>query len=271
MTTKEKIFYTAKYERVFYSVMIKKENHILMEKLLSTILNTEVKVLAYPRTTAKVNTTKEKVKVSDIIITLDKKLVHLEIETGLGKETKVKNYTNFSSIYSQNSMRGKKYDVETIFIHICLQFGEKNKNYLINKYYIQNEKQEKYIENAEFYLVNVDKIKEFWYANNKEEIEKYKYIIMLDLEKEELKKLGKEDKIVKIFAKNVIGINEGFKFINPISREKQKEYVENTRKYYEGFNEGTMEIAKKMLANSVPPKDIAKYTNLTIEEINKLK
>lgn len=272
-TTQE--FYTAKYERIFYTIMIQNEKHILMESLLSTILEGKVKVLEYPRTQLKVKNAKDKAKVSDIIIQLEDKVVHLEIETGEGEETIIKNYTNFSSMYSQNSMRGEKYDTKTVFIHICLQFGEKSKNYLINKYYIQNESGEKYIKNVEFYKVNMDRIKEFWYSKKEEEIEKYKYLIMLDLEREELEKLRKRDKVVEEFAKDVTKLNENFQFINPISKERQKEILANTREdiaFHHGVQQEKVQLAKNMLSlgtNTI--EQIATITGLSIKEINDLK
>lgn len=275
MKTKPKEFYTAKHERIFYAVMLQKEKHILMESLLSTILETPIKVIGYPRTQMKVKHAEDKAKVSDIIIEAKEKLIHLEIETGVGEETLVKNYTNFSSMYSQNSMRGEKYDTATIFIHICLQFGERTKRYLINKYYIQNDNGEKYIKNVEFYKVNMDRIKEFWYSKNEREIERYKYIIMLDLEREELEKLRKRDKVVEEFAKDITKLNDSFQFINPISKEKQKEYMANTREdlaFHKGEKQKAFDTAKNMLAlGFITVEQIAEVTGLTAEEINNLK
>ena len=86
----------------------------------------------------KVKNTIEKAKVSDVLITLDGELIHLEIETGTDEPTKVKNLSNFFSVYSENTLRGEEYDTKTKFVHIVLQFGIKN-NKEIKHYYISSD------------------------------------------------------------------------------------------------------------------------------------
>ena len=48
-----------------------------------------------------------------------------------------------------------------------------------------------YIKNFMIYDINMEKIKDIWYSKSRSEIEKYKYLIMLDLEQKELKELEK--------------------------------------------------------------------------------
>lgn len=43
------------------------------------------------------------------------------------------------------------------------------------------------------------KFNDIWYTDNREEIERYKYIIMLDLEEKELIQLSHKDKVVERF------------------------------------------------------------------------
>lgn len=109
---------------------------------------------------------------------------------------------------------------------------------------------------------------------------------MLDLERKELEKLRKRDKVVEEFAKDITKLNDSFQFINPISKEKQKEYMANTREdlafhkgFDNGFNNGEKEgarqkafdTAKNMLAlGFITVEQIAEVTGLKVEEIKKL-
>ena len=100
-------FFTAKMDRMFYTIMIDEENHLLMESLLETILGGKVEILEYPRTQLKVKSGIDKAKVSDCVIKLNEEIIHLEVETGIGEISKVKNMTNFCNIYSQNAIMGE--------------------------------------------------------------------------------------------------------------------------------------------------------------------
>ncbi len=243
-----------------------------MKSLLSEILDGEVKILEYPRTKLKVKTVSDKAKVSDCIIKLNDELVHLELETGL--ETKVKNLSNFFNIYSQNATRGDKYDTKTKFITLWLQFGEGKKDYLIDEYRIKNEKEESLIDKIIFKKINVDKIKSFWYSKDEINIEKYKYIIMLDLEREELKKLGSRDEIVAKFNKEITELNDSPQFIALMSREEEQRKLANTREalaFENGTKQKSIEIPKSMLQDNESVEKIMKYTHLSINEINALK
>ena len=51
------------------------------------------------------------------------------------------------------------------------------------------------------------------YTNNERKIKKDKYLIMLDLESEELKKIAKKDKVVNKYMDELVNLNENKKFI----------------------------------------------------------
>ncbi len=181
----------------------------------------------------------DKAKVSDCLIRLNDEIIHLELETGVSEATKVKNLSNFFNIYSQNATRGDAYDTKTKFITIWLQFGEEKKDSFIDEYQIKNEKNESLINSILFKKINVDKIKKFWYSKDEKNIEKYKYIIMLDLERVELEKLGRRDEIVSKFNKEITKLNDSPQFIALMSREEQQRKLANTREvlaFEDGFD-----------------------------------
>ena len=112
---------------------------------------------------------------------------------------------------------------------------------------------------------------------NEKLIDKYKYLIMLDLPLEELKKLSKKDKMVEKYMKELIKVNEDPEFREYMSAEEDARKIENTiRSQYkregleEGRKESQKEMAKNFKNNGVSIEIIAKSTGLSIEEVEKL-
>ena len=109
---------------------------------------------------------------------------------------------------------------------------------------------------------------------------------MLDLEVTDLENISKGNGVVKKYMEELVKVNEDADFLNFISVEKDNMMIENSirdegiRKGLEqgieqGLEQGTEqsknEIAKNMLKDNVDINLIKKYTNLTEEQINKLK
>lgn len=74
----------------------------------------------------------------------------------------------------------------------------------------------------------MDKIMEFWYSKNEKEIEKYKYLIMLDLGLEDLEKLSKKDKVVEEHKMDVEIINRDVRFREYMIEEENKRKCYNS-------------------------------------------
>ena len=119
-----------------------------------------------------------------------------------------------------------------------------------------------------------------WYSKNEEEIKKNQYMIMLDLDKKELKSMPK-DKIVDKYITNVTIVNDDPEFQKYMSEEEDKKKVQNSllseakeNGYTSGINDGIskekVSIAKNMLNKNMSIEDISEITGLSIEEIKKL-
>ena len=149
---------------------------------------------------------------------------------------------------------------------------------------IMNEKGELYVKNFIIYEINMDYYDKIWYSKNEEEIKKNLYMIMLDLDKKELKNMPK-DKIVDKYITNVTIVNDDPEFQKYMSEEEDKRKIQNSllseakeTGYTSGINDGiskgenkkSIEIAKNMLKKNMPIEDISDITGLSIEEINKL-
>lgn len=66
-----------------------------------------------------------------------------------------------------------------------------------------------------------------WYNKNQEQIEKYKYFIMHNLEHDELKELSKKDKVVERYMEDLNVINSDPVFIQHMTDENDA-LVQNT-------------------------------------------
>ena len=108
---------------------------------------------------------------------------------------------------------------------------------------------------------------------------------MLDMDKENLFKLSKTDKLAKKYYDKLMELNTNQEFVGLLSNDEEYEmYVkseisearENARKegvkegIEEGSKESKLEIAKAMLKKNMDINLIAEITNLTVEEIKTL-
>ena len=90
-----------------------------------------------------------------------------------------------------------------------------------------------------------------WYSKDEKEIDKYKYLIMLDLDEEELHNLSKKDKVVSKF----------------MSAEEDNRKIENSlRKQYinEGIEQNKLETAKLMKEKGIDPSLIKEITGIDV-------
>ena len=127
----------------------------------------------------------------------------------------------------------------------------------------------------------MDKYKEILYNGDEEQLEENKYLIMLDMDKEELKKL-KKDKVVEEYMEKIERLNQNPMFINWITKEKDEEMIKNTQirrateegisqGISQGIDAGKSELINTMLKNGASIEQISKLTDLSIDEITQIK
>lgn len=239
-----KKFYTCKYDRAFKEIMLKKDNIELLKYYLEYILNVEIKQI-------KINNVE---LINGNLNTRGKRL-DLYLETNAGKinvemNAENKNYVHprnlayICNIYQNHTLIGKEYDQNTKIIQINFSYGL-NKKKAIYKYEIKNEEDERFVYNFEIYEINMEYFMKTWYNKNQEQIEKYKYFIMLNLEHDELKELSKKDKVVERYMEDLNVINSDPVFIQHMTDEDDREGIykallaeEKEKAILEGIEEG---------------------------------
>ena len=133
----EKKFYTAKYDRVFKTVLCDEDNPHLLQEFLSRVLKKKIEIVEFLRNELLVNDVLDKVKTVDVLVKADNEYIHIEINIGTPSYLHIRNFIYFSTLYSSKVQRGEDYDTEK---HISYNEGAQEekieiaKNLLIYEY-----------------------------------------------------------------------------------------------------------------------------------------
>ena len=281
-------FYTCRNDRAFKEVFLKPDNSDLLKALLEFILKIKIDKLEIKKTELLSGNVNIKDKRVDAIVHTGNKKIEIEINSQNKDYLHTRSTAYICNIYQSNASVGDTYNEDTDIIQVNLTWGLGRNNDEMKIYKIMNEKGELYVKNFIIYEINMDYYDKIWYSKNEEEIKKNQYMIMLDLDKKELKNMPK-DKIVDKYITNVTIVNDDPEFQKYMSEEEDKKKIQNSllseakeegisQGYTSGINDGiskgenkkSIEIAKNMLKKNMSIEDISDITGLSIEEINKL-
>jgi len=256
---------------------------IFLEKVLNIKIN-EIKLK--PQELPKINI-KVKTKTLDVLVKTDKETINIELNNGYYDELSTRNLAYICTIFGNSVFKGEDYDNISKHIGLNITWGLGESKSKENNYKIIDEKtKEIYCDKIEIIEFNMDKIMKLWYSKNKE-AERYKYLIMLGLDKqEELEKISKEDSFMEKFKENVVKLNSDPAFIDVISYEEDAVKTQNTliseatkkgieqgieKGIEKGATQKQLEIAKIMSEKDLNPNLIAEVTGLSKAEIETLK
>ena len=274
--------------RAFKEVFLNPNNSDLLKALLEFILKIKIDKLEIKKTELLSGNVNVKDKRVDAIVHTGNKKIEIEINSQNKDYLHTRSTAYICNIYQSNASVGDTYNEDTDIIQVNLTWGLGRNNDEMKIYKIMNEKGELYVKNFIIYEINMDYYDKIWYSKNEEEIKKNQYMIMLDLDKKELKNMPK-DKIVDKYITNVTIVNDDPEFQKYMSEEEDKRKIQNSllseakeegisQGYTSGINDGiskgknkkSIEIAKNMLKKNMSIEDISDITGLSIEEINKL-
>jgi len=210
-------------------------------------------------------------------VKVDDEYLHIELNCNYKNYLHTRNFIYFTNIYSRKTVRGKKYDFKTKFIHIDFTYGLSKKIEDVTHYYVMSNNGKKYIHNFEIIEYNMDKITDYWYNLDMEKVKEYKHLIMLDLEKDDLDKISNGDDFVEAYEDKVTDLNNQETFRSFMSYEEDQELIQNTEKamaYEDGISQGieqrNVEIAKNMLAKKMAISTVSELTGLDADTLEKL-
>ena len=216
---------------------------------------------------------------------VDNEYIHVELNQIHSEYLHVRNFCYFTNIYSKHTRRGEEYDLVNEYIHIDISYGLRD-NCEKREYYVMDETGNKYVENIKIIEFNMDRIMDFWYNSDKEKIKEYKYLIMLDLDRNSLSTLLEGDSFMEDYKKKIDRLNESDRYTSWITPEEDERLILNTEKrisYNEGIAKGKeegiqegrksekIEIAKSLIAHDIDPDTISITTGLSMTEIEQLR
>ena len=273
-------FYTCRNDRAFKEVFLNPNNSDLLKALLEFILKIKIDKLEIKKTELLSGNVNIKDKRVDAIVHTGNKKIEIEINSQNKDYLHTRSTAYICNIYQSNASVGDTYNEDTDIIQVNLTWGLGKNNDEMKIYKIMNEKGELYVKNFIIYEINMDYYDKIWYSKNEDEIKKNQYMIMLDLDKKELKSMPK-DKIVDKYITNVTIVNDNPEFQKYMSEEEDKKKIQNSllseakeegmeQGYTSGINDGIKQTAKNLLSMNMPLEDISKATGLSIEEINEI-
>ncbi len=285
-------FYTSRYDRLFKKIFFKEEDHDLLEELIKEITNLVICVEKIVNCELPITDIFEKEKRVDGIIDTTKERIHIEINSDTKDYYRMRNFLYFVSIMLEDIKRGKNYNPKKKYIHISLDFSDKNNLQNITKYRCYDViNKVATVKNITLYYVNVNRIKRIC-KENKNLQKEYALLYALDLGKEELVDFAERtnNKMVKKYKDEITKLNDDTIVIKSLTYEEDREmlmnaikedYLEEGRELgvkeghelgiKEGQNQNKLETAKKLLEMLMPIKDIMKVTNLPESKILELK
>ena len=300
---KEKTFYGFNYDKMFKAIFVgedKKRTDLLCE-LLSECLETKVdRIIKFIPIELNARR-KKRYKRVDLLLEAGKRKINLELNSTYNEEDKIRNMNYYFSFCSQYTIAGEKYDIESEFIHISLNYNVRKDTPLIKCYTIYDKSHEEELDpRFKYYEINVEKFAKFWYDNDIESVMKAPILTMIGIkDEEELEKYSKKmnNAIIKESVDNLKRLNSDAAFVYGLTPEEDEMLVRNTRDELvrrealakglaegkaegkteglaegkvEGKAEGKAEIATNLLKENYPIEKIIKVTGLTKEEIEKI-
>ena len=205
----------------------------MMRCLLGEILKINVWKIQFLNTELKVKNVRERRKIVDCLLKVNDNIyIHLEINSRKDETIALRNLIYFYHFVSTKTMRNEEYDKNNQFIHIDFSYGLANSKEVEEEYKERNKTAKiEYVDCIKLIEFNMDKIVKFWYDENEKEIDKNKYLIMLNLEKEELEKLSKKfegDELIMEYKEKCEKLNEDEYFTSFLSYEDDQRFLKNT-------------------------------------------
>ena len=258
----------------FKAVMLSKKGKRILEQIIGQVLGKEVEIIEFINTELGKTQKLEKGKRIDVIAKIDGIIANVEVNAN--DYDYIKFFRNFAYLvnlfnrYSvtENEKKQKIYDLKTEIIQINLNFGKVNSKeaILINEFGNDKGMKIKTLRSYDIFMDNFEKL-----CYDKGEVDKYKYILMLNKSEEELKSFYPSDEIVKDYGEALMKYNSDG-FIYPFTHEEEKEMIHNTRiqlAYDEGVEQKEIEMIKN-LKDKLSIQEIADVAKLSVERVKEI-
>lgn len=279
-----KKYYCGMYDIIFKNAVCIEENKDILINIIETVTGIKVDEIILDNNELTNNNKYVRNKVVDVLVKSKDAWYNIEINNNYYECLRERNLGYIANIYSESIKKNTSLIEIPCSIQINLSNAHKNVE-KISEYRLRTINGTIWTNKLIIYEINVAKLVEAYYNNDKKEIDKYKSIIMLGLNEKDLKDLSKGDNMVKKYEEKVNSLNSEPDIINWLTEEEEDKLIKNTIRdagieqgmktgieqgIEQGVKTGITEVAKKMKDNKYAVKDIALCTGLSIEEIEKL-
>ena len=221
-------FYTEKNDIVFKAVMVRNER--VLRKLLEVILEIDIDEIILLDKEILPSRLLGKSRIVDLLVKSGNKMINVELNASKKYYHNYRNASYLFGIYNDAIDRSEEYETlaEKEFIGINLSYEMRKKALMEEVFYLQSKDRNRFIENFKIIEFNVDKIEKNWYTLSELKKERYKYIMMLDLEEERLSEFCRGDEVMEEFRKEVKRINKDERYSFFLSEEEDAEKLRKT-------------------------------------------
>ena len=274
-------YYNGLNDIVFKNALCVEEHKGLLKWLLESCLDIKIDNLILKDKELSKKTKYSKGRVVDLLIESDNKMFNVEINNRPHDYNNDRNLGYLANLYGKSIDKSNDYKKINSCIQLNITSGKKDIE-LKSKYLLVdtlNESKNIWTDNFIIYEINVDLLKKLYYNKDIKSINKYKPVIMLTLNKEELEEFSLGDERIMEYKDKVNELNSDDDFVTFISREEDQEKTENAlRTIISEKNEElktqktklNIEHARKMKEKNIDLNTISEITGLSIKEIEDL-
>ena len=285
----QKKYYTGMNDLVFKNAACTEKDKDILKWIIEKSIHYKLDTLNILNNERPVSSYNKKRRTLDVLAITKDEVFNIELNSSNYKALSMRNAGYLMSNYVEDLNRGDNYIKMHKHIQINFTKGLPQDRGIEEIYTLTNVKSgHNYIENFTIIEYNIDKLISYYHSSDKEKVKealKYKHVLMLGLEGNELAKLCKGEKHMEKFRENVDRLNkdEGFRLLfseeedalrthNTLMAESEEAGIEQGIKQgkIEGEQEKTREIAKNMLAKKVDINFISEVTGLSENEIKAL-
>ena len=285
-------FLTAKNDKVFKAIFSDPSDTLLLEILLSEILEKKVSNIIFMNSELHKRNVIERAKTVDLFVDVDGVKTHIEMNSEPKTWLHLRNLNFFTTIFNKETTISNEYDVTIPFLHIDFTYKLSKRYPIKTEYFVQSKDNFLYIENFKIIEFNMDLIKKECYNDiNQQENSLYKHLAILDYNEKELNELPKGDVFMDKYKEKVMALNKDEQFKSFLSYEEDQLFQKNTEIHEAekrgqnlgkeigekigkemGQQQEKEEIAKSMLMKTpeLGLKTIADVTGLSLEKVKEL-
>ena len=277
-----KKIYTLSNDLVFKNIFLKDINKLkwLLNGIFKIIgIDIDIKILSIDNSELYKDRLYVRTKIVDSIINTNYAYINMELNDTFNDNKKMRNFYYQTSYLNQLVHVSDDYvSIDKPVIQINLNISTNKRVNIINKYYLNDGiSYDEYLNIFYILNINIDTMLDKWYNELNQDLEyfnKYKYLLIIGMNEQELRELEVEDDMIKEIKEDVITLNKSPKFYQVMSREEDEMRMRNTMfkegetaGYERGIEKNKKDNAKRMKCENIPINIIEKITGLDTNTI----